>query len=331
VLLGVYIPVVIGTYWYAHIKYDLGKSSLAEAVGIPEKGPVSKTVVAIMPEKPVCLEWPMQAGATIYRWNFSKKTVELSYENLKKIEEYLHNHKDGSVFYQTGLEVLVNGYNWFWDTERGIDQMFRNAPYAYVPRMQLVSRLRYVSVTPENEKYLRGFADETRWHVGKRGALLLAEAFMHFGHADEARKWAEKAKAKAKGEDVSKATFLTEPVFTKGTVSGAVKVNSAPLAGAKVALVAYRDNDNWDITKIFTLTVRLNTRLVDVRTTDASGKFTFTNLGRGEYMLAVMTDKETVPYSLPPGQFKVENAPGMIKLDIKNPSKNVGNINIVTK
>jgi hypothetical protein len=329
VLLAIYFPVVIGTYWYAHIKYDLGESSLAEAVGIPEKGWENKTVVALMPEKPVLQEWPMQAGVLIYRWNFSKKTVELSYENLKKIEEYLRDHKDRTVFYWTGLEVLVNGYNWFWDTERGIKQMSRNAPYAYVPRMQLLVRLRYVPVTSENEKYLRDFADETKWHVGKVGALRLAEAFMHFGHADEAKKWAEKAKAK--GEDVSKATFLTEPVFTKGALSGAFKVNGVPLGGAKVALVAYRDKDNWDITKIFTLTVRLNTRLVDVRTTDASGKFTFSNLGRGEYMLAVMTDKETVPYSLPPSQFKVKNAPGMIKLDIKNPSKNVGDINILTK
>jgi hypothetical protein len=329
VLLGVYLPVVIGTYWYAHIKYDLGKSSLAEAVGIPEKGRESKTVIALMPEKPVLQEWPMQAGVLIYRWNFSKKTVELSYENLKKIEEYLHNHKYRSVFYWTGLEVLVNGYNWFWDTERGIDQMSRNAPYAYVPRMQLLGRLRYVPVTPGNEKYLRDFANETKWHVGKRAALWIAEAFMHFGHADEAKKWAEKAKAK--GTDMSKATFLTEPVFTDGTMRGAFKVNGVPLAGAKVALVAYRDKDNWGITGITTLIIRLNTRLVDVRTTDAAGKFTFTNLGKGDYVLAVMTDEETVPYSLASGQFKVENAPGTIKLDINKPSKNVGDIKILTK
>jgi hypothetical protein len=329
VLLTIYIPVVIGTYWYATIRYDLNKRSLAEAVGIPEKGRESKTVIALMPEKPVLQEWPMQAGVLIDRWNFSKKTVELSYENLKKIEEYLRNHKEGSVFYWTGLEVLVNGYNWFWDTERGIDQMFRNSPYAYVPRMQLLGRLRYVPVTLENEKYLRDFADETKWHVGKRAALWLAEAFMHFGHADEAKKWAEKAKAK--GTDMSKATFLTEPVFTDGTMRGAFKVNGVPLAGAKVALVAYRDKDNWGITSITTLIIRLDTRLVDVRTTDAAGKFTFANLGKGEYILAVMTDKETVHYGLAPGQFKVENVPGTIKLDINNPSRNVGDINILTK
>ena len=310
-LLTIYIPVVIGTYWYAHIRYDLGKHSLAEAVGIPGKGRVSKTVVKLMPEKPILQEWPMQAEG--WSWNGSE-TFELSYENLRKIEEYLHEHKEGSVFYQAGLFGLGNGYFRLWDTKKAMDQMFRNTPYYDGCRFELLIHLPYMPVTPENEKYLRDFADETKWHVGKAGTLRLAKAFMHFGHADEAKKWA--GKAKAKGEDLSKATFLTGPVFTRGTVSGAFKVDDVPLVGAKVALFAgypgYRST-------------------VDVRTTDASGKFTFTNLGRGEYILAVMTDKETVPYSLPPGHIKVKNASGAIKLDINNPSRNVGDINILTK
>jgi hypothetical protein len=309
VLLGVYIPVLIGTCWYADVRYDLGKRSLAEAVGIPGEGRVGKVKAKLIPVKmPILQERPTQAMG--HSGNF--EIFELSYENLKKIEDYLRKHKDSSVFYLAGLSALMNGYFELWDIKKGMNQMSRNAPYDHKSRYLLLSMLQYVPVTPENEKYLRDFADETKWYVGKVGAHHLAEAFMHFGHTDEAKKWAEKAKAK--GLDLSKATFLTEPMFTRGTVSGAFKVNGVPLAGVKVALFLPRYE-----------------RPVDVRTTDTSGKFAFTNLGNGEYVLAAMTDKETVPYSLPPGKFKVENAPGTIKLDINNPSRNVGNINILTK
>jgi hypothetical protein len=310
VLLGVYIPVLIGTCWYADARYDLGKRSLAEAVGIPGEGGVGMAKAKAIPVKmPILQERPTRAKG--YSRDFFV-TFELSYENLKKIEGYLRKHKDSSVFYLAGLSALMKGYFELWDTKKAMDQMFCNAPYDYASRVGLLSMLQHVPVTAENEKYLRDFADETKWHIGKVGALRLVEAFMHFGHADEAKKWAEKAKAK--GAELSEVTFLTQPVFTRGTVSGAFKVDGVPLAGVKVALFLPRYE-----------------RPVDVRTTDASGKFTFTNLGKGDYMLAVMTDKETVPYGLPPSQLKVENEPGTIKLDINNPSKNVGNINILTK
>ena len=46
---------------------------------------------------------------------------------------------------------------------------------------------------------------------------------MHFGLVDEAKAWVEKAKAK--GEDVSKITFLNDRVLTDGKITGVIQVN----------------------------------------------------------------------------------------------------------
>lgn len=316
-LLAVYGAIIAVTYNDAVARYDLNKKSLAEAAGVPEKGQAVKAVVLFLPEKAAVQEWRMEsAGSGILVHN---NTYALTPENLRKIEDYLARRKDGSIFFFAGQDAVMKGYYKLWDTEKGDAQMAKNADSTIIARMILLKRLTFIPATAGNEKYLGSLADEKKWYAGKTSSLRISEAFMHFGKTDEAKAWANKAKLK--GADLTRAAFLNEPVISGTSVAGVVKFNGAPLAGKKVALFSYRPKMTQIDPQYF------GGFPVDAKTTDDAGRFEFTNLGKGEYVLAVMADKEQVP----PDRLGVENAPGVIKIAADSPKRNLGDIAITAK
>lgn len=322
ILLAVYAPVIGGKYHDAVVRYDLNKKNLAEAAGIPEKGRTSKTVVLFLPEKPAIQEWRMEAsGSGLMIYN---NTYALSPENIKKLGDYLARHKDGSIYFYAGRDAVMKGHYMLFEAEKGTGQMFINARSQVLARMVFLSRLRWLPVTAENEKYLRSFADETMWHAGKNASLRMAEGFMHFGRTEEAKTWADKAKAK--GADLTKSTILVEPFLTNATVTGTIKLNGTPLSGKKIALFPYKPNMKQIDPKSL-----LSGLPIDSKTTDPAGRFEFTNLGKGEYVLAVMTEKEEVPFKVPAGGLNIENAPAVIALDAAAAVKNLGDINLIVR
>jgi hypothetical protein len=319
-LLAVLIPVILSTYQNAVKKYDLGKKNLAEAVGIPEKASVSKTIVMFTLNKAVIQEWPLKIEVNNL---MGTNTIELSYENLKKVEGYVAGHKEGSVYNYTAREALTNGYYGLWDVKKGIEQQFKNSGEVIFPRLLLISKLNQLPITQENLSYLRTFTDESKWHIGGKFAIKIAYAFMHFGEVEKAKALVKKAQEK--GEDISKITFLNEKILKDGKITGSIKVNGKSPANTKVGLLRYSES----FEKIDNITLVL--RLLDVRNLDATGRVSFNHLGQGEYVLAIMTNKEGIPYNISQEKFKVINSPGKIKLDPLMPNRNLGNINIVVK
>ncbi|HBO84326.1 MAG: hypothetical protein A2073_05665 [Deltaproteobacteria bacterium GWC2_42_11] len=317
ILFIIFISVVAGVYQNASKKYDINKKNLAEAVGIPEKVSSSRTVVLFASDKTAPQQLPMQTMGSSFVGTY---TIELSYENLKKIEDYLDKHKEGSVFMYAGRDALINGYHTLWDIKKGIEWQFKSSNDMLLPRMMMLARLKNLPVTPENLSYLKSFSDKSRWHIGGKHGLRMAEGFMHFNLIEEAKALVKESKEK--GADVSKATFLDEPVFTDGKISGTLKINGKEAPNIKIALLAYTDSvhkfENVSLTGL----------LLDVRESDPAGKFSFEYLGKGDFMIAVMTDKETIPYNILPEKFRVENSPGKIKLDTATKNLDLGNINI---
>ena len=318
ILIAILISVILITYNNAVTKYDLGKKSLAEAVGVPEKASLSKTIVLFLPDRVILQEWPMQSKGLSF---IGSNTIELSYENLKKVEDYIAGHKDGSVYNYAARDALMKGFYGLWDVKNAVEQQFKNFDDILLHRLMIISQLRYLPVTQDNLNSLRSFSDESKWYIGSRYMLRIAEAFMHFGLIDEAKAWVEKAKAK--GEDVSKVTFLNDRILTDGKITGSIKVNGKPPANTKVALLKYTEG----FAKIEDTS--LPNRLLDVRELDSSGKFAFDMLGKGNYTLAVMTDKETIPYDLPKDKLNIYTYSTVLKLGADNPVVNIGDINIV--
>ena len=70
---------------------------------------------------------------------------------------------------------------------------------------------------------------------------------------------------------------------------------------------------------------------VDAKTTDDAGRFEFKDVGKGEYVLAVMAEKEQVPLKAPPEIFSVENAPGVIRIAADSPKRSLGDIAMTVK
>ncbi|MBI4822683.1 MAG: hypothetical protein HY805_00405 [Nitrospirae bacterium] len=315
------IVAVVITFLYqnADRKYDLGKKDIGEAVGIPDKASSSKTILLFKGKKPadiVIQEWPLQVSGYGV---FTKGTIELSYENLKKAQDYLKAHKEGSIFNNAIREMLYKGYYALWDVNKAMEMQFSISEHLMLARMIMLNRLQAVPITTENLRYLKAYADESRWYVGGKSNLNIATAFIHFGMPEEADAWLKKAKEK--GQDISEVKI--ETVQTKGKVSGRITLNKGnPLSIAKVAILKYQGT----LDKIEDWT--LISKLLDVRQLDSQGRFVFDNLGDGQYLLAIMTDKETIPYSIPSENLKVKNPPGVLKLERKTPVLNLSDIDI---
>lgn len=321
----VLITAVAGFYTYAVAKYDLGKKSFAAAVGVPEKATRKMTVVFFTPHAKggaTLEEWPLEATSF---GSFKNGSMAVSAENLKKVEEYLALHPQGSIYNHVAKDMLINGRYALWEPNKGRELQFRMRKEMILPRLQLLAALRSAPVASENLEYLRSFTDDKNWHVGKRSVVRLSEAFLHFGLIDEANQWfakAQKLKAEIPG-DLPKA--LAAPVMKSGAVSGRVLVNGAPLAHGKVALVKY--SKSMDKLSASSLT----STLADVWEIGADGRFAFDRMGRGEYLLAIMTEKETIPFDLPAGRFTVKAPPAVIRLDAERSKWELGDIDVLAR
>ncbi|MDP2167294.1 MAG: hypothetical protein Q8J64_03055 [Thermodesulfovibrionales bacterium] len=314
--------VVLGIYRDASARYDMNKNTLAAALGVPEAATVSRTIILFKPGPggATLQEWPLEATGRSF---VSSYTAGLSIENLKKAEDYIAGHKDGSVFLDAARDFMVNGYYSLWDMQKAGQWQSRNSEYALLPRLMLVAGLRYCPLTEENLNYLRAYADEGRWYAGDTYAMRIAEGFMHFGLRSEAEAWV--GKAGERGADIANAPFLKEEVLKDGKVYGRITVDGRPPVNARAGLL--RDAGLLDRIDMWVLT----SRLIDAVELDEKGGFMFKHLGKGEYILAVMADEETVPSGIPPDKLSVKNPPGVIKLGKGESSRNLGDIGIAIK
>jgi hypothetical protein len=320
VLSLVLLATVFGVYKDAVAKYDMGRETLAAVTGVPEKATESRTVVLFKPDNVTTLDWKMQAEG--FGLMLPNNTIQLTYENLQKVEHYLDGHKDASIFTTTAMNTLSDGYFRLWDMTKGIDREFKNSERLLIERLKLLNQIKYLPITPENLSYLKAFTDENKWYVGGKSALNMAKAFMHFGMIEEAQAWVKKSKER--GGDVSDITFLHNEVLRDGKVYGKLSVNGKAPLNTRVALLHYEKPKDGK----YTFNYR---NLVDAREIDSTGKFVFENLGRGEYVLALMTGKETIPYNIPSEKLKVKNAPGVVRLTVDAPTRKLEEIAIVTQ
>jgi hypothetical protein len=308
----------LGLYQHAAAKYDLGKKDLAAAVGVPAKALSRNTVVLFNPGKVLLQEWPLEV--TGYGRGGPGGTIALSRENLEKVEAYLDKHKEGSLFTAASHDVLIKGAFHLLDAHTGLNQEFKSSKQMLLPRLMLLSQLRYLPVVTENLNYLRSFTDESQWYVGGKYALIIAEGFMHYGMKDEAAVWT--LKARDKGVDISKSILLKEPLLKTGKVFGSLTINNNAPAHTEVALLRH----SQAIDKL--TDIILQSRLIAAREVDSAGRFVFDHLGKGEYLLLFMTDKKTVPFNISAKDWNIAHAPGVIKLDTKTAARNLGQISI---
>ena len=326
VALAVIVGLLFAAYSYAGKKYDLDKPDLASAVGISGKAKNSKTVLIFNPSKelPVTIqEWPLQATASSLAVG---GTIELTKDNLQKVEFYLNAHPGGTIFTYTARNILMTGYYALWDIPEGLAWQVKAAESQLLPRLLLLARFSSMSVTPENLKLLESYSDDIKWYHSGRSARSLSKAYHHFGKPTQARTWLQKAKSL--GAEITDTKYLDVPAVTQGTLKGKILLNEKPLSDVKVGLLSHQTTSNR--LESYALTdFSLARSLQAVVRTNGDGSFTFTELGNGKYLIAIMTEKNTIPFDIKPGQIKVSNVPGLVQIGpVAN--RDLGIIKIVT-
>lgn len=328
VALAVIVALLIAAYSYAGKKYDLDKPDLASAVGISDKAKNSKTVLIFNPSKelPVTVqEWPLQTTASSIL-AVRSDTIKVTKDNLQKVESYLNAHPGGTIFTYTARNILMTGYYALWDIQEGLAWQVKAAESRLLPRLLLLARFTSMSVTPENLKLLESYSDDIKWYHSGRSAHLLSIAYHHFGKSAQARAWLQKAISL--GAEITDTKYLDVPAVTQGTLKGKILLNEKPLSDVKVGLLSHQTTSNR--VKSYTLTdFSLARSLQDAVRTNSDGSFAFTKLGNGKYLIAIMTEKNAIPFDIKPGQIKVSNVPGLVQIGpVAN--RDLGIIKIVT-
>lgn len=327
VALTAIITLLMAAYSYAARKYDLDKSDLASAAGISSKATESRTLLIFNPSRdlPVTLqEWPLQAKG----WSLAVgSTVELTKDNLTKIESYLHDHPDGTVHTYAAQNILMNGYYSLWEVQRGQAWQVKAAESQLLPRLLLLGRFAAMRVTPPNLDILESYSDDKKWYHPGRAARSLSIAYQHFGKPAQARAWLRKSQDA--GAEITDTKYLDAPAVTQGTIKGKLFLNGKPLADVKVGLLSYQTTGTRIET--FTLTdFSLARSLQDAVRTKSDGSFVFTDLGSAKYLIAIMTEKDVIPFDIKPERIKVSNLPGLIQIG-PAVNRNIGTIKITTR
>ena len=314
---------LLAGYGYAGMTYDLHRKSLATILQIPEKASESRTIVVFRPskKKPITIkEWPLQItgyGLVV------ADTIEVSEQSMEKVKAYLADHPNGSVFTYAAQDMLVKGYHALWDVKNGLAWQATSAETTLIHRLLLLSRFRHLPVTQEYIRLLDTYADESRWYAGGRSALMISAGYRHFGRTWKARHWFRLAKER--GADLSSAGFMNDPVMTTGIVRGTILLNEKPFTRAKVALLGI-SSQRKTIRQYDISDTAFARTLVAVQQPGKNGAFVFDKLGSGTYLLALMTDQDSIPAS-GNAAVAVRNVPGVITLG-QETTRNLGVIKV---
>jgi len=322
---------VLVTYREGAVKYQLNKKSLADAAQLEDKRFPSRTVLMLRPDGKgndlSAVEWPMQvqvirrnkAGGLFYKE--SKTVVDVSPGNIEKLENYLHQYREGSVFRYLAQQALEKSYFAEWDMEKSLAMQYATQN-SMILRLQMLRHLAALPVTEQNFRYIERYLDRSEWHVGERAIPMLINVLVNFGRLEEAREWEKTLKTKYGMENP--VTIPDRPVLTTGRIAGSLTINSAAPKNAKVALL--RNMTELDKMNVYSLRYLLT----DVSLLNGESRFEFNNIGEGDYFLSVMTDAKTIDFNAPPESLKIENPPGIIRIGPNRPELHLSEINIVT-
>ncbi len=297
-------------------KYDLDKPSLAAAAGIPSSEHDNRTVVLLKTADDQPKNWPLQTTVSV--GISPAESIAVSSGNLRKIEDYLAKHEEGTVFRYAARQALISGYNQLWDTARALDIQYASAGDMLLPRFLLIAKLSALQNTEKHLRYLKHFSDETKWHIGPKYALKIADACEHFGLEGEAAKWRDNARAG--GADLSNSHPPVGTALPDGIIEGRIRINGKPASGIRVGLL----QDDQYLKELESFSVQR--RLISAQDSDATGTFRFDRLGKGAYVLGIMAKDELLPAT---SRIRIEKAPGSMQLSVGHSRVRLADINMI--
>ncbi|MBI3554347.1 MAG: hypothetical protein HY077_17760 [Elusimicrobia bacterium] len=293
-------------HWRLETGWDLGPRSLAEAAKLAP--PVDARDVGVA--------WLKSTRTQPYAFEEKKPElagVSISQANLVRVYEYLEAHHFRSLFARQGLNLLRQGWFFWWDAERALKASALTYPGRVVPDYRLATGLlRAGPQTRERLETLKslsemakprkaGFEDVTQSQYIFEG---FSGAFARFGDEEQARWWLVKIDGLWPIYEKKIEVTPVESVHD-GEVSGSVLLATAPAAGLLVGLFYV------GVTTAPEASISGGT-LSDSAPADAEGRFRFATLGPGRYYLGLMGETQVL-------RGRIHDSPGVFEITQDTP------------
>ncbi|MDA3972375.1 MAG: hypothetical protein PF442_13595 [Desulfobulbaceae bacterium] len=277
-----------GSYYFGVMSYDLGKQTLAEAVGAEQTTPLATHTAILRGETIVSQPWPSEITPSC-RVNCSPLPV--SSANIDLLEQYLTDHPR-SVHRYSAEDAIVQSWFHLWQSKEATSNQLRTQN-DIIQRIVLLNRLSCLPVTIDNRNLLGDYEDDSKWWVGSKSALLLARASLHFNEFTKARHWLDVARQNgAPAAALDAITIPRESRLVNGVIAGTIQSNRPVMVGL------FRGGDA-DIDVVLDTTY-LSLNLVDSRVIDGSAPFSFADIGAGQYFLALKYDGDAAEIAMNP-------------------------------
>jgi hypothetical protein len=257
----------LALYIWAAVACDARAASLARAAGIP-RDPAGREILLVL------TTGRAGAGFEVYDVPVGMPgAADLSDASLQALEAYLAR-RPRSVHRQQAERLLWEGYSRRQDVGR-LRQSLLASSRGGDALAWLVLADHLSSAPPDAlaAGLLDDLADERRWRIGGRAALLLAAAYAHLGRPERADGWGRRGAAA-----LGMPPELLPPAAPGGALRpGAVSVAVRGPRPARAALYARQSPQ-----EPYALSPN---RLVASAAADGQGRFRFKGLSAGDYYL----------------------------------------------
>jgi hypothetical protein len=293
----------LGLHVWAAVRCDAGARSLAQAAGIPRE-PVGRETVLVLTAPQGRADFEVYDSAMGIAG-----IADLSEPSLRRLEGWLAG-RPLSVWRSQARRLLWEGYARRQDVGR-----LRASLWAAVRGGDCLAWFilaQHLAAAPPDALaagLLDSLADERRWRIGGRGALLMAQAYAHLGLARPAATWSARA-----DEALGVAPGLSASPSLAGALSpGAIRGSIHGLRRVRVALYARRGPQ-----EPYSLGPE---SLVASAWADGRGRFLFSGLSAGDYYLSLSVPSADLPARRE--DVAVRGHRGDIRLSARKPSVEV--------
>ncbi len=274
---------------YLNNTLDMRYTSLNEAAGlnILDTPPPAKRFLLLNDNagndtnSTVIVEWNRRVDKLVYAddLNESVDLVEANVENLKKyIQKDVHTHYSNvavdALKEIKKIDLDIDGYR-----EVSLESMYKGGTFMNAILLTLTLN-NNIPVTENNLRFIQALSNEDDFYIAGDNAYLLARLWISFEDEKKAKYFYDRATATSTSRFRwydSWDELLQQYRFNKGRISGKVSGLDQP---TQVVLVDCKTPDKQATLSFY--------KIKAVATTSDTGEFSFENLVKGEYTLAVV-------------------------------------------
>jgi len=292
----------LSAYW------GYGPANLAEAFGL---APASGTQTVMMMDLRPAEGLPYR----VEERELSLEGITLTSRNLVNLYVYLRQCRYQSIFAAQAVRALRKGWLLWWDESRALEAAALSYPSRMAPDyVGALAFIRAGPITMDRFHKLQALSRVAQINSDGIGDIDRAQsvfeafeaAYARFNDAPGARYWLSRLDNL---QIVSIRNFSVAPLepFIDGKISGSIQMQGPGKDSASSFVIGLFFISSNTTGKF------LEGALSQTTFPDAKGRFSFRDLGRGRYYLALMGTPAL-------SQTRIKNVPGVMTLQAKSPS-----------